>query len=153
MMYECIDSLLVPMPGNPRSPCRLGETCCEACPNRLLVASGGGSLVDVRPDSPSRNITFLLLRVAARLKRGVSVLRDALGMFTHDSRVLVGSSGGAAILNRDACARRQAPTTSQTTAQSRFAWGILHRQKAGFNDEGGGRLRADGRGRDGLNSP
>ena len=44
-------------------------------------------------------------------------------------------------------------TTSHATAQSRFAWRELRRQEAGFDDEGGGRLAVDGRGRDGLNSP
>ena len=44
-------------------------------------------------------------------------------------------------------------TTSHATAQSRFAWRGLRRQEAGFDDEGGGRLVVDGRGRDGLNSP
>ena len=32
--------------------------------------SGGVFLAGVRPDSPSRSDTFLLLRVAARLRRG-----------------------------------------------------------------------------------
>ena len=33
------------------------------------------------------------------------------------------------------------------------AWRGLRRQEAGFDDEGGGRLAVDERGRDGLNSP
>ena len=33
----------------------------------------------------------------------------ALGMVTYNSRVVLGSSGGVAMLNRDARARRQAP--------------------------------------------
>ena len=37
------------------------------------------------------------------------VARGALGMVTHDLRVYLGSSGGAAMLNRDARARGQAP--------------------------------------------
>ena len=37
------------------------------------------------------------------------VVRGALGMVTYDSRVFLGSSGGAAMLNRDARARRHAP--------------------------------------------
>ena len=44
-------------------------------------------------------------------------------------------------------------TIRHATAQSRFAWRELRRQEAGFDDEGGGRLAVDGRGRDGLNSP
>ena len=36
-------------------------------------------------------------------------MRGALGMVTYDSRVVLGSSGGAATLNRNARARRQAP--------------------------------------------
>ena len=39
------------------------------------------------------------------------------------------------------------------TAQSWFEWRELRRQEAGFDDEGGGRLSVDGRGREGLNSP
>ena len=38
-------------------------------------------------------------------------------------------------------------------AQSWFEWRELRRQEAGFDDEGGGRLSVDGRGRSGLNSP
>ena len=52
-----------------RPPCRLGKACGEACPSRL-VASGGGLSGGCKPDSPSRNGTLLLLRVAARLRRG-----------------------------------------------------------------------------------
>ena len=50
-------------------PCRLGKACCEACPSRL-VASGEVFLAGLRPDPPSRSDIFLLLRVAARLRRG-----------------------------------------------------------------------------------
>ena len=35
--------------------------------------------------------------------------RDSLIMVTYDSRDFLGSSGGAAMLNRDTRARRQAP--------------------------------------------
>ena len=72
---------------------------------------GGVVLAGVRPDSPSRSDTFLLLRVAARLRRGgtVWVIRGVLGMVNYDSRVFLGSSGRAATLNRDDRARRQAP--------------------------------------------
>ena len=71
---------------------------------------GGVFLAGVRPDSPSRSDTFLLLRVAARLRRGGRVGSYVkLGMVTYDSRVSLGSSGGAAMLNWDARARRQAP--------------------------------------------
>ena len=38
-------------------------------------------------------------------------------------------------------------TTTQTTAKSRFVWRELRRQEASFDDEGGGRLGVDGRGR------
>ena len=51
-------------------PCRLGKACCEACPSRLVASGGGVFLAGVRPDSPSRSDTFLLLRVAATLRRG-----------------------------------------------------------------------------------
>ena len=51
------------------SPCRLGKACCEACSSRL-VASGGVFVAAVRPDSPSRSDTILLLGVAARLRGG-----------------------------------------------------------------------------------
>ena len=54
----------------------------------------------------------MLLRVAAKLRRGgtkIWVVRGALGMVTYDSRVFLSSGGGAATLNRDARARRQAP--------------------------------------------
>ena len=44
-------------------------------------------------------------------------------------------------------------TTSHATAQSRFAWRGMRGQEAGFDDEGGGRLAVDGRGRAGLKSP
>ena len=37
------------------------------------------------------------------------VVRDALGTVTYDSSVFWGSSGGAAMLNREARARRQSP--------------------------------------------
>ena len=37
------------------------------------------------------------------------MVRGALGMVTYDSRVFLGSGDGAAMLNRDARARRQAP--------------------------------------------
>ena len=37
------------------------------------------------------------------------VVRGALGMVTYDSRVFLGSSGGAAMLHRGARARRQTP--------------------------------------------
>ena len=51
-----------------------------------------------------------------------------------------------------ACAEAGA-TTNHGAAQSRFAWRELRRQEVRFDDEGGGRLAVDGRGRDGLNSP
>ena len=57
------------------------------------------------------------------------------------------------MLNRDARAQRQALPRRHTTAQSWFGWRELRRQETGFDDEGGGRLSVDGRGRDGLNSP
>ena len=44
-------------------------------------------------------------------------------------------------------------TTSHNTAQSWFESRELHWQEAGFDDEGGGRLSVDGRGKYGLNSP
>ena len=49
--------------------CRLGKACFEACSSRL-VASGGVFLAGVMPDSPSRDNTFLLLRVVVRLRGG-----------------------------------------------------------------------------------
>ena len=73
-------------------------------------------------------------------------------MVTYDSRVFLDSSGRAAMLNRDDRVRRQAPPRA-TLRLSQFAWRELRRQEAGFDDEGGGRLAVDGRGRDGLNSP
>ena len=39
-------------------------------PQQVCRESGGVFLAGVRPDSPSRSDTFLLLRVAARLRRG-----------------------------------------------------------------------------------
>ena len=54
---------------NPVPPFRLGKACCEASPSRL-ASSGGVVRAGVRPDSPSRSDTFLLLRMAARLRRG-----------------------------------------------------------------------------------
>ena len=53
----------------------------------------------------------MLLRVAARLSHGRMVGSYVVryGMVTYDSRVFLGSSGGAAMPNRDARARRQAP--------------------------------------------
>ena len=62
------------------SPCRLGRACCDTCPIRL-VATWGGFLGDVRSDSPSRSITFLVLRVAVILRSngriGSYVMRQA----------------------------------------------------------------------------
>ena len=53
----------------------------------------------VRPDSPSRSDTFLLLRVAARLGRGgrvgLYVVRQAWSL--KDPRVTLSSSSGAAM--------------------------------------------------------
>ena len=68
-------------------------------------------LAGVRPGSPPRSDTFLLLRVATRLTRGRRVrsyvVRQAR---TNTIRAFfIGSSGRAAILNRDVRARRQAP--------------------------------------------
>ena len=48
------------------------------------------------------------------------VVRGALGMVTYDSRVFLGSSGGAAMLNRDARARRQAPP--RATLRRSLGW-------------------------------
>ena len=72
----------------------------------------------VRPDSPSRSDTFLLVCVAARLWRdsrsGSNVGRRAQtppirASFVYVYSSLVGSIGSSAIHNRDGCARRQAP--------------------------------------------
>ena len=63
MVSSCHVGLFVPA-------CRLGKACCEACPSRLVARVGGVFLAGVRPESPSRSDTFLLLRVAARLRRG-----------------------------------------------------------------------------------
>ena len=52
-----------------RSPCRLGTACFEACPSRVVASGWGVFLAGVRPYSPSRSGTFLLLRVTARLCR------------------------------------------------------------------------------------
>ena len=73
-------------------------------------------------------------------------------MVTYDSRVLLSSSGGAAMLNRDASVRRQAPPRA-TLRSNLCLRRELRRQEAGFDDEGGRRLSVDRRGRDGLNSP
>ena len=50
------------------------------------------------------------------------------------------------MLNRDARARRQPPPRA-TLRRSPFALRELRRQEAGLDDEGGGRLAIDGRGR------
>ena len=57
------------------------------------------------------------------------------------------------MLNRDARARRQAPPRATLRRSLGLRGGNCAGQEAGFDDEGGGRLAVDGRGRDGLNSP
>ena len=82
-----------------RSPCRLDKACCGAYPSKLVASGGlfggfkaGFTFID----------TFMLLRVAARLRRSVRVGSYVvrLGMVTYDSRVFLRRSLGAAMLVR-----------------------------------------------------
>ena len=57
-------------------------------------------------------------------------MRGALGMVTYDLRVFLVSSGGAAKLNRDARARKQAPPRATLLRSLGFAWRELHQQEA-----------------------
>ena len=76
-------------------------------PYQVYSEWGWYFLAGVWPDSSSRSDTFLLLRAGARLSR---FRRDrSCVVYTFDSRVFSGSSGRAAVLNRDVRARRQAP--------------------------------------------
>ena len=74
-----------------------------------------------------RSGDFLLLRVASR---GVGVAIE-LKLFRGGNR----------------------HQETRITAHFRYAWKELRRQEAELDDDGGGRLSFDGRGRDGLNSP
>ena len=68
-------------------------------------------LAGVRPDSPSRSDTFLLLLVAARPRRG-SRRGSYVGRQAQKPAIRAsfkGSSGSAAMHNRDGYALRQAP--------------------------------------------
>ena len=56
------------------------------------------------------------------------------------------------MLNRDARARKQAPPRA-TLRRSLGLRGGNCAAEAGFDDEGGGRLAVDGRGRDGITFP
>ena len=73
---------------------------------------GGVFLAGVRPESPSRSDTFLLLRGGREVRRGGRVGSYVVrwAWSHYDSRVFSDSSGGAALLNQDARARRQAPS-------------------------------------------
>ena len=72
---------------------------------------------------------------------------------TYDSLVFLGSSGGAAMLGRDARARRQTPPRATLRRSLGLRRGNCAGKRLDLIDEGGRRLSVDGRGRDGLNSP
>ena len=68
-------------------------------------------LAGVRPESPSRTDAFLLLHVAAMSRRG-SRVESYVGRQAQTPAIrasFVGSSGSAAMHNRDRCERRQTP--------------------------------------------
>ena len=81
-------------------------------------------------------------------------MRGALGLVTYDSRVFLGSSGGAEMLSLIrmlVCGGRRHHEPHYGAVS--VAWMELLRQEDGFDDKGGERLAVDGRGREGLNCP
>ena len=80
---------------------------------------------------------MLLLRVAARLARGIN---SRVGLYVvRQARTpairafFIGSSGGAPMLNRDVRARRQPPPRAE------LRHSILRQYETGIDDEGKGR--------------
>ena len=72
-------------------------------------------MAGIPTDSPSRNDTFFLLRMGARPWHG-SKVGPYLGRQAQTPAIrtpFAGSSGSAAMHNRDGCARRQAPSRTK----------------------------------------